>query len=137
VPAGQEGIRVPADLAARWGADAAVGAARELAGSASSVLVHTDLHGGNVLAGDREPWLAIDPERSVPELLWTRVDDVPDAAGFRAVLAEVVAAGHLDADRARAWVLARTVDHWLWAVGVGLTEDPRRCARVLAAVLAR
>ena len=130
-----------APVPAEW-ADAAVDAARGLAGSAASALVHTDLHGGNVLAGDREAWLAIDPkpavgdpERSVAELLWTRADDVPDAAGLRAVLARVVDAGELDPDRARAWVFARTVDHWLWGLGVGLTEDPRRCARVLAAVL--
>lgn len=139
VPPRQASLGFP--VPTEW-AEAAVDAARQLAGSAASALVHTDLHWGNVLAGEREPWLAIDPrpargdpERSVPELLWTRADEVPDAAGLRTLLAAVVQAGGLAPDRARAWVVARTVDYWLWALGVGLTEDPRRCARVLDAVL--
>ncbi len=123
-------------------AEAAVDAARQLAGSTASALVHSDLHWGNVLSGEREPWLAIDPkpargdpERSVAELLWTRADEIPDATGLRTLLAAIVDAGQLEPDRARAWVVARTVDYWQWAVGVGLTDDPRRCARVLNAVL--
>ncbi len=139
VPLRQAALGYPVPAAC---ADTAVDAARQLAGSGASALVHTDLHWGNVLAGTREPWLAIDPkpasgdpERSVPELLWTRADEVADAAGLRALLSRVVDAGRLDPHRARAWVVARTVDYWLWGVGVGLTEDPPRCARVLAAVV--
>ena len=131
------GFPVPA----AW-ADAAVDAARQLADSTASALVHTDLHWGNVLAGEREPWVAIDPkpaygdpERSVPELLWTRADEVPDPTGLRTLLSAVLDAGSLDPDRAQAWVVARTVDYWQWAVGVGLIDDPQRCARVLTAVL--
>jgi streptomycin 6-kinase len=30
---------------------------------AGPVFLHTDLHDENMLAGDREPWLAIDPSR--------------------------------------------------------------------------
>jgi streptomycin 6-kinase len=40
------------------------GLAHELGTSAGDRLVHADLHYGNVLAGNREPWLAIDPSRS-------------------------------------------------------------------------
>ena len=37
--------------------------ARELAGTQGElVLVHQDLHGENVLAAEREPWLVIDPK---------------------------------------------------------------------------
>jgi len=139
VPRRQAALGSP--VPAAW-ADAAVGAAKQLASSTASALVHTDLHWGNVLAGQREAWLAIDPkpacgdpERSVPELLWTRVDEIPEANGLRALLSAVVDAGRLDPDRARAWVVARTVDYWQWALGVGLTDDPKRCARVLNAVL--
>ena len=38
----------------------------------------------------------------------------------------------LDRGRTRAWSLVRTVDYWLWAVGVGLTRDPVICHRVAA-----
>ena len=31
--------------------------------------------------------------------------------------------------------IARCVDYWLWALSVGLTEDPRRCARIVATLL--
>lgn len=139
IPRHQAALGHPVPTA--W-ADAAVDAARQLAASTASALVHTDLHGGNVLAGQREAWLAIDPkpargdpERSVPELLWTRADEVPEATAVRGLLAVVVDAGQLNRETARAWVVARTVDYWLWGLGVGLTEDPRRCAHVLGAVL--
>ncbi len=59
--------------------DTARALARTLAHDAQCLLVHSDLHYGNVLAGERAPWLAIDPrpvagdpEYAVPELLWTR-----------------------------------------------------------------
>lgn len=45
-------------------ADAAVDAAHQVDTSTSSALVHTDLHWGNVLAGQREAWLAL-PEAGV------------------------------------------------------------------------
>lgn len=104
------------------------------------VLVHADLHYGNVLAGGREPWLAIDPrpiagepEHAVPELLWARIDELRDAAEIQQLLATVVDAGMLDAETARKWVVVRGVDYWLWGLEHGLTEDPKRCARLLNA----
>ncbi|POF32911.1 aminoglycoside phosphotransferase family protein [Roseibium marinum] len=43
--------------------DAAVAALTGLSSQdTAQVLLHQDLHGHNVLAGDREPWLAIDPK---------------------------------------------------------------------------
>jgi streptomycin 6-kinase len=72
------GRPVPEDWLATAG-----GLAHELGVSAGDRLVHADLHYGNVLGGHREPWLAIDPkpvagdpEHAVPELLWTRVDEL-------------------------------------------------------------
>ncbi|HEX6185868.1 MAG TPA: aminoglycoside phosphotransferase family protein [Pyrinomonadaceae bacterium] len=38
-----------------------------LASSAAPVLLHGDLHHGNILAAEREPWLAIDPKGLVGE----------------------------------------------------------------------
>ncbi len=124
-------------LPARW-VDLATGLARELAADAGEDLVHADLHYGNVLAGGRAPWLAIDPkavsgdpEHSVPELMWTRIDDAADDAAVRSLLATLVDAAKLDAGKARAWTIVRAVDYWLWALGVGFTEDPVRCERLV------
>jgi streptomycin 6-kinase len=117
------------------------GLADELGARAGDRLVHADLHYGNVLAGHREPWLAIDPkpvagdpEHAVPELLWTRVDELEDAAAIRRLLAILAGSGELDGERARGWAIVRCVDYWLWGLEHGLTEDPKRCRRILAAL---
>jgi streptomycin 6-kinase len=121
--------------------DAAIGQARVLAPSTGVLMVHADLHYGNVLAGTREPWLAIDPrpvigdpEYSTPELLWRSADKLADDLRIRNHLSGICHAGELDYERAKGWCLVRSVDYWLWALRNGLTEDPKRCARVLVAV---
>ncbi len=55
--------------AARWPhalpayvAGAAVATARDLGGDQPDLIVHGDLHAGNILRAGREPWLAIDPK---------------------------------------------------------------------------
>jgi streptomycin 6-kinase len=121
---------------------AAAGAlAHELGASAGDRLVHADLHHGNVLAGNREPWLAIDPkpvagdpEHAVPELLWTRVDELQDARAIRRLLAVLAGSGELEVERARGWAIVRCVDYWLWGLEHRLTQDPKRCRRILAAL---
>jgi streptomycin 6-kinase len=120
---------------------AAGGLAHELGASAGDRLVHADLHYGNVLAGHREPWLAIDPkpvagdpEHAVPELLWTRVNELEDAQAIRQLLAILVGSGELDGEKARGWAIVRCVDYWLWGLENRLTEDPKRCQRILAAL---
>jgi streptomycin 6-kinase len=130
------GSPIPLD----WVATAAA-LERRLAGVAGTALVHADLHYGNVLAGVREPWLAIDPravagdpELSVPELMWTRLDEIGDAGGLQRVFDTVVDAGELDAERALAWVYVRAVDYWLWGLPLGLTLDPARCRRLVELV---
>jgi streptomycin 6-kinase len=138
LPGRQErlGRPVPEDWLASAG-----GLAHELGASAGDRLVHADLHYGNVLAGNREPWLAIDPkpvagdpEHAVPELLWTRVDELEDAAAIRQLLAILAGSGGLDGEKARGWAIVRCVDYWLWGLENGLTEDPKRCRRILAAL---
>lgn len=111
-------------------------------GPASDLVVHADLHYDNILSGNREAWLAIDPrarrgspEIAVAELLWTRADEVGDGTGFADLLAAVVAAGALEPDRARAWAVARSLDYLRWGLAHGLTEDPPRCARIIRALV--
>jgi len=106
------------------------------------VLVHADLHYGNVLQGERQPWLAIDPrpvsgdpEYAVPELLWTRIDEVRDRQGMNRLLSAVTEEAGLDAQLARSWATVRAVDYWLWGLENGLTEDPLRCSRLLQLIM--
>ena len=131
------GDPVPAEILSR-----AVDVARELVLDPGATLVHGDLHYGNVLAGTRQPWLAIDPkpftghpERSVAELLWTRLDEAADDAAIHSLLATIVSAGQLEPDRAYAWAVVRATSYWLWGLENGLTEDPVRCRRLLDALV--
>jgi streptomycin 6-kinase len=121
----------------RW-IDIACGLACDLATDPGSQLVHGDLHYDNILAGSRRPWLATDPkpvignpERSVAELMWDRIDDATQPHEVHALFATLTRAGLLHPDRARAWTIVQAVDYWLWGLGAGLTEDPRRCERLL------
>jgi len=131
------GDPVPATILSR-----AVDIADDLGQDAGGFLVHGDLHYGNVLAGVRQPWLAIDPksfvghpERSVAELLWTRLDEVTDDGAIRTLLDTIVSAGQLEPRRVHAWAILRATSYWLWGSENGLTEDPVRCRRLLEALL--
>lgn len=96
--------------------DAASEALRDLADTqGEQVLIHQDLHGDNVLAAEREPWLAIDPKPVVGErefaaapivrshelghsrkAVWRRLDRLSSELG-------------LDRERARLWSFAQTL----------------------------
>ncbi|NYH43141.1 streptomycin 6-kinase [Micromonospora jinlongensis] len=90
-----------------------------LTGLASSqgeqVLVNQDLHAGNVLAADREPWLAIDPkpltgEREfsvVPMVRGRELGHSPVAVRHR--LDRLTAELGLDRERARGWTIGHTL----------------------------
>ena len=114
-------------------------------------LIHSDLHYDNVLAADREPWLALDPKPlsgdphlEVAPLLWNRWDEVLEAHGARAALRSrfhtVVDAAGLDEDRARDWVVARMIVDAMWTVHDGLADTPdgrawtTRCVTIAKAV---
>jgi streptomycin 6-kinase len=79
-----------------------------------SVLLCTDLHPENVLAAQREPWLAIDPKPYLGDPTYDplqhmlNADDrlVADAAGFTRRMGELL---DLDVERLRLWVFARCV----------------------------
>ncbi|UOZ10017.1 aminoglycoside phosphotransferase family protein [Amycolatopsis sp. WQ 127309] len=99
--------------------DDAVAICRELGPSAGDLLVNEDLHFQNVLAGQREPWLVIDPkplsgdlEYGVIPLFWNRFTE----STLDERLDLIVASQELDAGKARAWTLVRAVQNWLWRV---------------------
>jgi streptomycin 6-kinase len=92
-------------------------------------VIHTDLHYGNVLAGGRQPWLAIDPKPlngdphyELAPMLWNRLEDV--RGGVRRRLWTLVDAAGFDEERARAWVLVRMMHNAMWSVHDGAQSDP-------------
>ena len=110
------------------------------------VLLHGDLHPGNVLAAGREPWLAIDQKGVVGELaaepgalllnLMPQVLAAPRPGRALARLVDQLAAElGLDRERLQAWSVVRAVLADFWA-----REDHGRgweaalaCAELLAA----
>ncbi|WP_020672300.1 aminoglycoside phosphotransferase family protein [Amycolatopsis nigrescens] len=107
-------------------------AVRELIGEPGDRLLHWDLHFDNILAGQREPWLAIDPKPLAGdpgfELLpaldnrWAEIVATGDVS--RAVLrrfdllTEVLG---LDRRRATGWTLGRVLQNALWDIEDGET----------------
>jgi streptomycin 6-kinase len=104
------------------------------------VLVNTDLHYENVLAGAREPWLAIDPkvvigqvEFGIAPLIWNLRSEFVHTSPSD-FLDRIVAEGGFDFELARRLTIVRTADYWLWAAKIGLTEDPKMCRAVIEAL---
>jgi streptomycin 6-kinase len=96
--------------------DAAIGLLRDLSPSQGEhVLLHQDLHGDNVLAAEREPWLVIDPKPLVGERefgIAPIVRDVELGHGRRHVLRRfdrLTSELGLDRDRARGWTIGQTI----------------------------
>jgi streptomycin 6-kinase len=96
--------------------DAALAALQELPPTQGpQVLLHQDLHGDNVLAAQREPWLAIDPkplagerEFGIAPIVRSRElgHSRAEALGrFDRLTSEL----GLDRERARGWTIAQTI----------------------------
>jgi streptomycin 6-kinase len=145
---GQWALDLAAELPGRWRAtgrpfpqrrlDAVVDAAAALTRRAGGLLANRDMHYQNVLAGEREPWLVIDPkvvrgdaEFGLAPLLWRRLGEAGGPAGLRRRFDMVVDEAGLDTELARGWTLLRAVDYQLWGLSLGLTEDPALCATVI------
>ncbi len=115
-----------------------------LASAAAPVLLHGDLHHGNVLAARREPWLAIDPKGLIGEpafetvallhnperllsapqpgrILARRVDQLSEHLGF-------------DRQRIRGWGIAQGVLAAYWGLEDAgqVWEQALTCAQLLA-----
>jgi streptomycin 6-kinase len=123
-----DGFRTVAEEADRWFVgewphvadhrlrDAATNLLRELIPTQGEpVLVHQDLHGENVLAAERQPWLAIDPkplaaERELSVAPIVRSSELGHSRRdvlYR--LDRLCADLELDRERARGWTIAHTV----------------------------
>jgi streptomycin 6-kinase len=96
-------------------------------------LVHANLHYGNVLGADRDPWLAIaprpingDPHFEVAPMLWHRWDELRGQirGGVQRRFYALIDAAEFDEDRARAWVLVRVVRE--------ATRDPAQLTKYVA-----
>jgi streptomycin 6-kinase len=96
--------------------DAAIDALRGLADSQrEQVLLHQDLHGDNVLAAQREPWLVIDPKPLVGEREFSVAPILRDwmlGHTRREVvqrLDRLTSELGLDRERARGWTIGQTM----------------------------
>jgi streptomycin 6-kinase len=108
-------------------------------GEAGDRLIHWDLHFENVLAGDREPWLAIDPKplmgnsgfELLPALFNRWEDAVATGSARRAALRRfdlMVEVLELDRGVAAAWTFARLLQNALWDIEDGRDLDPVQLA---------
>ncbi len=115
--------------------EAALEALSELAPTqGEQVLLHQDLHGENVLAAAREPWLVIDPKPLVGEREFAVapiVRSVELGHSRRDVLHRfdrLTAELGLDRERARGWTIGQTI---AWSVGSEYHETHIETARWL------
>jgi streptomycin 6-kinase len=101
--------------------------------ASSATLIHSDLHYENVLAAEREPWLAIDPKPisgdphyEIAPMLWNRWDELAGYVrnGVRRRFYTLVDAAELDIDRARAWVIVRTMHNAMRELTEQVEPDP-------------
>ena len=97
-------------------------AVREVAGEPGDRLLHWDLHFGNVLAADREPWLVIDPKPLAGDpcfellpALWNRFEE-GGPGGLERRFDLMTETLGVDRERARAWTLGRVLQNSLWRV---------------------
>src|SRR5262245_27888511 len=111
--------------------DAAVDVYRSV-DRAGSCLVNQDLHGGNILRAQREPWLVIDPKPLVGEReleASALLRNTTDVSRWLDALREV----GLDRERARDWGVAHNLA-WAWDEHDGwLEEHVEGARRILSA----
>ncbi|WP_392674397.1 aminoglycoside phosphotransferase family protein [Streptomyces sp. LN785] len=105
--------------------DAAVATARELGRVQPDILVHGDLHAGNILRATREPWLAVDPKGYAGDpaydggtLLKSRAPTLIEADDLRKAVHRTLdvfaRAAELDRERTRRWAQFHAVQAAFW-----------------------
>lgn len=93
-----------------------------LADPQPEVVLHSDLHPGNVLRAARRPWLAIDPKGLVGERALDAVPVVRNRAtreNVRRRLDIVTDLLGLDRERVRAWAFVKCVEGAAWSCDAG------------------
>jgi streptomycin 6-kinase len=99
-PIAREGIRLLRELPRNGG---------------GALLLHTDLHAGNVLAAEREPWLAIDPKPYVGDAAYDVTQHIfngafLEGADVSSLAARMARLLDLDLNRILRWLFARAVE---------------------------
>jgi streptomycin 6-kinase len=101
--------------------------------STDDVLLATDLHAGNVLRAQREPWLVIDPKPFVGDRAYDATQHLFNCtarvlAAPHATIQHIADLLHVDFERVRLWTFARSAaeprEAW--------TDDSHAIARALA-----
>jgi streptomycin 6-kinase len=116
-PLAKEGIRLLRELPRSGG---------------GALLLHTDLHAGNVLAAERERWLAIDPKPYVGDPAYDVTQHIfngvfiegADAGALAARMARLL---DLDLNRIQRWLFARAVEaspYWVGMADLARTLYP-------------
>jgi streptomycin 6-kinase len=96
-------------------------------------LANQDLHGGNVLAAEREPWLVIDPKPLVGERELDGVGLLRNAAWSGESITrwlDVLADLGLDRERLRGWGVAHALA-WGWKPDGGWSDESVAAARAI------
>lgn len=103
-------------------------AVAELRDEAGDRLLHWDLHYGNILAGQREPWLAIDPKPLAGDpgfellpALTNRWEHVRTSGDVRRRFDRLTDVAGIDRQRAVGWTLGRILQNALWDIENGGT----------------
>jgi streptomycin 6-kinase len=84
-----------------------------------AVLLVTDLHAGNILSAEREPWLAIDPKPYVGDPSYDPLQHLLNCSGRlaadpQALVDRMSELCGLDRERVRLWLFARCVVESSW-----------------------
>ena len=97
--------------------------------TSASTLANADFHLGNVVAAQREPWLAIDPKPLVGDpafdaahLIRSLLSDPIHPPEFDCLLSAVACGLNLPPQRIAQWMLVRSVENALWAISTGDTD---------------
>ncbi|MEV5821128.1 aminoglycoside phosphotransferase family protein [Micromonospora harpali] len=123
-------------------------AVAELIGESGDRLLHWDLHYDNVLAAEREPWLAIDPEPLAGDPgfdLWPALDSRWDAVVATGDVTRTVLRRFdqlteilgLDRQRGAGWTLGRVLQNALWDIEDGKPRLESAQVAVATALLGR